>query len=161
MKPQYLLILTAYMLGAHAASGLSDYARSIPSCAQAAFKDAAASNDCSTTAVDANELNCLCKHRASITMSVSQNAESKCSMTFASAFGRFCGRWLAQSTAATDYPAATSAIGDVFAGKDTSGTASTASTALSSTSKNHAPAATIGPQVGVLGAVAAVAALAF
>ncbi|KAI1865654.1 hypothetical protein JX265_007977 [Neoarthrinium moseri] len=160
MKASFFVTLSASVFGVEALLSLSEYAKNIPSCAHAAFRDAVAKEGCSTTVIDGKSFDCACSHVGAIAVLVQKAVPSDCSIDFTEAWGHFCGMWGVDSTTATDFAAATSVIGADFAGAGAAVAEATTTAAAGGTSasKNYAAIATIGPNLGLFGA-AAVAAL--
>ncbi|PHH89042.1 hypothetical protein CDD83_6724 [Cordyceps sp. RAO-2017] len=156
----FLGLLATYVLGAGAAQSLSGYVKDVPECAYAAFAKAMSEEGCKIKGVDADDLECLCKHMSSISIGVSREVETRCAANFGQAIGSACGMWRAHGTTATDLPAATSLLAKELAGQTPGSSSATATaTATESKSKNFAAAAT--PAPGLVGLVGGAAAAAF
>ncbi|OAQ75941.1 CFEM domain-containing protein [Purpureocillium lilacinum] len=125
MKAGYLLPVLLGFLGAVVAfevGSLSGYIDEIPTCSLSAFARAMNQEGCDTSKVDGSDIECLCKHAGFIARDVARDVEAPCALDFGGAVGKACGVWIAWSSSATDFPRATSILGDKLRGKGSAAT---------------------------------------
>lgn len=73
----YALTLTS-ILGVAAIESLSEYVGDVPKCAYSAFTESVEKEGCNTKDVNASTFDCICKHMASIVITVVREVDSNC-----------------------------------------------------------------------------------
>ncbi|UNI19429.1 hypothetical protein JDV02_005613 [Purpureocillium takamizusanense] len=156
MKTAIILLPTLVsLLGrvvAFDAGSLSGHIDEIPACALSAFAKAMPAEGCDTTKVDGSDIECLCKNAGLIARDVARDVEAQCALDFGGAVGKACGIWIALSSSATDFPRATSILGDKLQGKGGAATKTTDTVTSQTTSAAAAAGTTTTSQSGTAAA---------
>ncbi|OAA75326.1 hypothetical protein LEL_07314 [Akanthomyces lecanii RCEF 1005] len=156
-------VIVANAVGALAVESLSESVKDLPQCSYSAFKNALEKEGCDVKDVGAGTFDCMCKHVASIAVTMAMDkVDANCQANWSTALAGVCVQWSVYSTTATDFPEATKALaselgaaanaGPTSATGSAASSGSTAGAASTPSSKGAAAAST--PVMGLLGAAA-------
>ncbi|TQV93344.1 hypothetical protein V2A60_010231 [Cordyceps javanica] len=160
--PALSAVVAANAIGALALESLSESVKDFPQCSYSAFKKALDKEGCDVKNIGSGTFDCLCKHLASIVVTMSSSKlDANCQANWSTALTNVCAQWGLASTTATDFPEATKALASELGAAGDAGATSTGSAANSgstagaaSTSSSKGPAAATTPVMGLLGAAA-------